>query len=105
MCLVINALSFGLLKTSQRLGVTPLVTLWNLLRRHGMEVAQDGLLQKLGVQGRDPVDRVAAHARQMRHAHVSAAVFVDQRQAPEQLIVSRKSLPHIVQEAAVDLVE
>ena len=30
MCLVINALSFGLLKTIQRLGVTPFVTLRNL---------------------------------------------------------------------------
>ena len=56
------------------------------------------------MKSRDPVDRVAAHARQMRHAHVSAAVFVDQREAPRQLLVSRKPLPHVVQEAAVDLI-
>ena len=78
MRLVISAVSFGLLSTIQRRGVTPLVTLKNFSGITAVEVAQHGLLEQFGVQRGDAVDRVAADARQVRHADVLVAGFVDQ---------------------------
>ena len=39
------------------------------------EIAQHGLLQQLGVELRDAVDRVAADAREMGHAHIARRRF------------------------------
>src|SRR5262245_63257611 len=46
-----------------------------LLRRYPVEVAQHRLLQELGMESGDSVDRVAAHAGEVRHAHVFASPF------------------------------
>ncbi len=75
-----------------------------LLRRHPIEVAEHGLLEQLRVQRRDPVDRVAADARQVRHAHALVPGLVDDREPPRQLIVAGMTLPHVIEEATVDLV-
>ena len=75
-----------------------------LLRGHPIEVAEHGLLEQLRVQRRDPVDRVAADARQVRHAHALVPGLVDDREPPRQLIVAGMTLPHVIEEATVDLV-
>jgi hypothetical protein len=49
------------------------------LRRHPVEVMEHRSLQKLGMEGGDPVDRVAPHARKVRHAYVFVSDLVDQR--------------------------
>ena len=67
------------------------------------EIAQHGLLQQLGVELRDAVDRVAADAREMRHAHVAWPVFIDEREPREARVVAGKSGAHFVEEATVDL--
>ena len=51
------------------------------------------------MQGRDAIDRVAAHAREMRHAYVLASRFLNQREAAKKLIVVRKAEPNIVRES------
>jgi hypothetical protein len=53
----------------------------------------------------DTVDRVAPRAGEMSHAHVFVPRFVDERQPPQKLIVSGVMEPHVVKEAAVDLVD
>ena len=73
-------------------------------RRHSVEVAKHRLLQKLGMEGRDAIDRVAAHAGKMRHAYIFASRFINQRKPPKELIIIRIAQPKIVQEAAIDLV-
>ena len=67
------------------------------------EIAQHGLLQQLGVELGDAVDRVAADAGEMRHAHVAWPAFVDEREPRESRVVAGKSGAHFVEEAAVDL--
>ena len=62
------------------------------LRPQLVEVLQHVLLQQLRVQLRHAVDRVAADAREVRHAHVALAVLVDQRQAREPLLVAEKRM-------------
>ena len=66
------------------------------------EIAQHGLLQQLGVELRDAVDRVAADAREVRHAHVARPAFIDEREPREPRVVAGKSGAHFVEEAAVD---
>ncbi len=53
----------------------------------------------------DTVDRVAADHRQIGHAHIPFAVFVDDRQAGDFSVVARKLQANLLQEAAVDLVD
>ena len=67
------------------------------------EIAQHGLLQQLGVELRDAVDRVAADAREVRHAHVAWSAFVDEREPRESRVVAGKSGAHFVEEATIDL--
>ena len=57
------------------------------------------------MEGGDAVDRMAAHAREMRHTDVLVPCFVDQREPPEQLIVAGIPLTHVVQETTIDLVD
>ena len=77
-----------------------------LVRRHRVEVAQHRLLEQLGVQRGDAVDGVAADAAPGAPcARTCSPRLVDQRQPPSELIVAGMALPHIVEEAAVDLVD
>ena len=69
------------------------------------EVPEHGLPQQLGMQRGDPVDRVAADGREVRHAHALVARLVDQRQARDARVVAGMPRPHLVEEAAVDLVD
>ena len=50
-----------------------------------MKVAQHRSLKKLGMESRNSIDRVAADAREMRHAYVLVSRFIDQREAPKEL--------------------
>jgi hypothetical protein len=54
---------------------------------------------------RDAVDGVASNARQVCHANVFAARFVNQRKPPNELIVIAIAAPEIFEEAAVDLID
>ena len=74
-----------------------------LLRPQLGEIAQHRLLQQLGVELRDAVDRVAADAREIRHAHVARPAFIDEREPREPRVVAGKSGAHFVEEAPVDL--
>ncbi len=47
-------------------------------RRHGVEIAEHGLFEKLRMERRDAVDRVTAYARKMSHAHIFFPGFIDQ---------------------------
>ena len=76
-----------------------------LLRHELVEVLEHRLLQQLAVQRRDAVDRVAADAREVRHAHVALAALVDERQPLQLRVVAGETAPHLVEEAAVDLVD
>ena len=69
------------------------------------EVVQHGLLQQRRVQRGDAVDGVAADGREVRHAHVLVAGLVDQRHPRDARVVAGIALPHLVEEAAVDLVD
>ena len=66
------------------------------------EIAQHGLLQQLGVELGDAVNRVAAYACEMRHAHVAWPVFVDEREPRESRVVVGKSGAHFLEEATID---
>ena len=48
------------------------------------------------------VDGVAAHAGQVRHAHIALAVLVDQRQSAQQGVITREGGAHFLQEGGVD---
>src|SRR5262249_9672854 len=76
-----------------------------LLRRYPVEVAEHRLLQELGMESGDTVDRVAAHAGEMGHAYVSASRFINQRKPSNELIVVRIALPDVIEKAAIDLVD
>ena len=89
MCRVISALSFGLLSTIQRRGVTPLVTLKNFSGATAWKSRSTVCLRSSVWRAGDAIDRMAAHAGEVRHAHVFVSRFVDQRQPPKQLIVTR----------------
>ena len=53
-----------------------------------VQILEDGLAHQLGVQRRDAVDAMRAEEGEMPHAHVAAAVLVDQRERGE-LVVGR----------------
>ena len=57
------------------------------------------------MQRRHTIDRVAAHTRQVRHAHGAVAAFINQRQTLHSALVPGIALPYVVQEAPVDLVD
>ena len=75
------------------------------LRPHLVEVLEHALLEQLGVQRGDAVDRVAADGGQVRHPHALAAVLADERHAPQPVVVAGELRAHLVEEAAVDLVD
>ena len=52
---------------------------------------------------RDAVDRVAADAREMRHAHVARPAFINEREPREPRVVAGECGAHFVEEAAVNL--
>ena len=54
---------------------------------------------------RHAVDRMAADAGEMGHAHVALTALVDQRQTRNPRLVSEKADAHLIQEARVDLVD
>jgi hypothetical protein len=53
----------------------------------------------------DSIDRVAARAGEMRHAHVFVPRLIYQRKPLNELIVIRIAYPQIVQKPAIDLVD
>src|SRR4030095_336357 len=76
-----------------------------LFRHYGVEVAQHVLFEQLAMERRDAIDRVAADAGEMRHAHIPFSGFIDQRQAPEYFVVAWITRAHAVEEVAIDLVD
>jgi hypothetical protein len=70
-----------------------------------MEVAEHRPLQEFGMEDGDSIDRMAPHARKVRHADMFISRFINQRKPPKQLIVVRITHPKIVQEAAIDLID
>ena len=50
-----------------------------------MEIAQHIGLQQLGVQRRHAIDRMAAHAGQVRHAHIALAALIKRARPDEHL--------------------
>ncbi len=68
------------------------------------EVMQHVLLQQLRVQVRHAVDRVAADAREIGHAHVALAVLVDERESRDARLVAEEAQARFVEEARVDFV-
>ena len=76
-----------------------------LPRRDRVEVLEHGLLEQFGVHGRHAVDRVAPDRREMRHADVSAAAFVHDRQALDEPFVPGMPQANGIEEAPVDLVD
>ena len=75
------------------------------LRPHFVEVFEDGCLDQFGMHRGDTVDRVAADGRQMGHPDVAVAVFPDQRHPTDARVIAGEPGPHLVEEAAVDLVD
>ena len=71
----------------------------------GGEVVEHVLHQQLAVQFGHPVHLVAAHHRQVGHAHLALATFLDQGEALQQLGLTRIADPHQAQETGVDLVD
>ena len=71
----------------------------------GSEVVEHVLHQQLAVEFGHPVHLVAAHHRQVGHAHLALAPFLDQGEALQQLRLPRVADPHHAQEAGVDLVD
>ena len=57
------------------------------------------------MEGRDPIDCMAAHARKVCHAYIFAPRFVDQRKSPKQLIVVGIAQLNFLEEASIDLVD
>ena len=105
MASVISAASGGLASSSQRRGVTPLVL---LLKRSGNISAKsfsDRVLQQLGVNGGDAVGAVRADDGQVRHAHLPHRRLLDQAHALRRGLVAGIARLHVVEEAAVDLVD
>ena len=52
------------------------------------KVGKDGFYQQIRMQCRHAVDLVAAHHRQMRHAHPALALLINQRQARQKAVVA-----------------
>ena len=75
------------------------------LRPHLVEVLEDTLLEKFGVQRGDAVDRVAADGGQVGHPHALAAVLADDRHPPHPVLVAGELCADLVEEPAVDLVD
>ena len=70
-----------------------------------VEIAQHVGLQQLRVQRRHAIDGMAAHAGQVRHAHIALAALVDQRHARQALLIAQEADAHGVEEARIDLVD
>ena len=95
----------GLARSSQRRGVTPLVL---LLKRSGNISARSRhcrLAQQLGVDAGDAVGAVRADDRQIGHADLVLRALLDQADARDAAVVAGKARAHVVEEAAVDLVD
>ena len=93
----------GLLTATKRRGVTPLVTLQNFSGHSSAKSRSTVCFSSSEWSCGDAVDRVAADAREMRHAHVARPAFVDEREPREPRVVAGKGGAHFVEEAAVDL--
>ena len=76
-----------------------------LLRPQLGEVVEHVALEQLGVQRRHAVDGMTADAREVRHAHVALAGFVDERQARDALLVAEERHAHLIEVTRVDLVD
>ena len=81
----------------------PFVTLRNFSGHMSLKVAQHFLFEEGAVKGGDAVNRVAADASEMRHPDGPAAGFIDDRKPANTVVVTRISVLHLVDEAAVDL--
>src|SRR5215471_17002176 len=75
-----------------------------LLRHQPIEVAKDGLLEKVGMKGGDAVDRVAADGGEVGHPDMPPAFFADERYPTYEFTVVRVAGAHVVEEPTVDLV-
>ena len=97
--------SAGLASSSQRRGVTPLVL---LLKRSGNISARSLTVvvrSRLGMDRGDAVGAVRADDREIGHADLALGAFLDQAHARDAALIARKAAPHLVEKAAVDLVD
>ncbi len=69
-----------------------------------VQVLEDRAAHQLGVERGDAVDAVRAEEGEVAHAHVAAAVLVDQRQRRE-LFVGHVALTHVIEVVRVDLID
>ena len=63
------------------------------------------LAQQLGMQRGHAVHGVAAHGREVRHAHAFLAGLIDERHAGDPRLIAWIPLSHIGEEAAIDFVD
>ena len=70
-----------------------------------VEVLEHVALQELGMQAGDAVDRMAADACQVSHAHVALAALVDDGHAPDAVVVAEKAHAHFLEKLRVDVVD
>ena len=76
-----------------------------LLRPQLVEILENVALQKLGVQCGHAIDGMAADAGQVCHAHIALVGLLDDRHAPDALVVAQKAHPHLLEELRVDVVD
>ena len=78
---------------------------WLAAGQQAIEIREHRLAHQIGVDLGDAVHRMAADERQMRHAHIGIASFLDNRHLHEPLVVSRPAGRHLFQEAVVYLMD
>ena len=75
------------------------------LRPQLVEVRQQVRLDQLGVHRRDTVDAVSGDGREVRHPHLPARPFLDDRHAREPIALARPAQLCLPEEPLVDLVD
>ena len=74
------------------------------LRGHFVEVPQHLVLEQFGVQRRDTIDSMPTHRCQVSHADVFGRRFVDQRHAPQAVVVAGETRAHLFEKPPIDFV-
>ena len=95
----------GFASSSQRRGVTPLVLLLNRSGNISAKSRHRARAQQLGVDRGDAVGAVRADDRQVGHADLALRALPRSGSCAARVRRRRGSAPHVVEEAAVDLVD
>lgn len=104
MASVIAFVNPGLLDTTHRRGVTPLVTPSEFFPERGRQSPARSSRKSRVCRAATPFTACPPTTTEMGHAHVMFARFVDQRHPAQEVLVARSGQPHFRQEPAVDLV-